>query len=463
MPANRLLGESGAEVEAGQSRASSKGQAEFTNILLESLQQLVIPDQVHFEFSERDPSQALGQIDTQSKKVEMLVSLFEATQTAVINRGDELGDTLLEARARGTHLMTSEEARRLGVEWEILPSWFTLSNRDVTATDLYEDTDQVRLRYLRQEYREKPAAYRMAANPKGEPVILYENRVDRDTGLVYESEMVLWDDDNQLSRPAAWAGAGDGKLGVLRSASTPTDWGPTKNRKAKPVRLEHATDSDHTDKITRLLRRRMLEASRQRNEGGLSEMKSFLQRDEQESITSNLYALGQLGAQAVYGRLSLQDTQKAAIAGGALSYAAKRTDVLLDKLEEKLAKPSGSIRPDNPWRKRSLDDDLKEAYEAAKLDADVLADQGATFEGCLEERVKSLARQVALSEATHAFACGQYVAAKVLGATRKRWSGECGMSHEGLNEKEVKLEEDFEEGVFWAGVECPGCMCEVTV
>ena len=100
----------------------------------EGLQSHVMPRTVHFEFAGRDDDVEMTETTILTNKINALVKLFEATQPAIIVRGesefDQLQDTVLEAKARGTHIINHEEARLLAQDWGISVSYTHLPKPD---------------------------------------------------------------------------------------------------------------------------------------------------------------------------------------------------------------------------------------------------------------------------------------------------------------------------------------------
>lgn len=438
MPSNRLLGQSGSEVESGERRGGTKGGAEFINQTQELMQQLVVPTTVHFEFSERDASAEIQQTQISQMRTEMAVKMFEAAQ--LIELDEELGEIEREAKRQSQRIINASEARRLLVEWGVLPEWITQTGDDLTLDDGYGNAAQARVQRWRNEAMESPAIKRLAMQPLGEPVVMFEQWVEGDTGLIREHEVVLWDDDNELARPTAWAGYRPIQ-GEFRTASMAQDWGNQARTTRKKPRLEHAIRSDHADSITRIVRTNLVSGEP-------------LNRDSRESLSSRLYALAQIGRDSVIGRDRMSETNLAEMAGALVNWAGDYTQRFAHTPVEGEAT---DLKPDRtPLGIQApilltLRDELVATIQVWSDD----------LEAALPEAARERAREIAQDLACRAFAAGQYVAAERVNANRKQWvAGDA--VHASLDGAEVPVHDDFQEGIFWAGMK-PKCRCEVKV
>lgn len=462
MPASNLLGQSGAEVTAGVQRGQTKGGSEFINQFQEGLQDQAIPPSVLFEFSERDVANELAEVDITDKKVRMVIDLFEATQLAILNQGDQTQDTLLEARAAGDHIIDADEARRLLVEFAGLPGWITPSATDnITVDGKYSSVSQVRLRQMRDEVRDRQQLMHLANDPpSGEPVIQYENWIDKDKGLTHERTTVLWDDAAEMTRPTVWEGSPNSS-GVWMKRG-PNDWG---GRQGKRVKLESALSSGHLVEINRMFRRTIL-AYWQNSDQPIGEL---FTRQDRENLVSRLYAIGQMGRDNTMGQRRLSDTQMAEMSGSLLAWARERTHRILSLDPARIVPADSAFTP-------SLANEMPRSLELVPLqeqvDAlhDAVMDQAGSFqtsdwqqriERGLEDGGRALAAKLATYETVRAFSVGQYVAAVALNLRTKVWTS-ADDEHGALDGEKVALQDTFSNDSFWPGEEA-GCTCTVSV
>ena len=442
MPANTLLGQSGAQVTAGVQRGSTKGGSEFINQLQEAMQQYVIPSTVHFEFSDRDAAAEADDIALKKERAAIITSLFGATQLGIIDRNVPEQDTQLEARAKGLHIINDQEARRLLVEWEVLPDWIT-SVENTVISDEYADVSLQTIKSKREQVRDSPAIQRLAANPMGQPVIEYTNFPDPVTGFVRESTTVLWDDDNEIGARATWAGVGPGQWQFLQRASA-NEW----LQRTRKVALDHALSSDHTTSIARILRRSLTSTSSATIQ---------VSAEDKEELIARVYALAQLGRDNVAARSTLRETTLAQIGGSLYEFARNRVDYMLSSMppptdpdqepesEKPLAIMPASPNTHRPWARQMHDElQLQQLMQRAVTD----------------DTLRPMMRSFADDEAAKAFAAGQFVTADVLGKKNKAWTGQC--NGHAMDGEAVGLYQTFSDGAFWAG-QTNGCTCSVKV
>ena len=411
MPANRLLGQSGSEVEAGQQRGATKGGREFINQFQEYLQALVIPDSVGFEFADRDEAAELNDVAIKERRAKMVIDLFQATQLAIINKGDENIDTLIESRAAGEHILDREEARRLLVEWDVLPTWITNQpHENMTIDDAMYDVDQARLNRYREWARDKREIQRLAQSPTGEPVILRDSWVDRATGFVRERELTLWEDDADLKRPTNWVG---GFPGGVEVAVPPASWKRRTSR--KPITLELAQDSDHTKELARIIRKLLLAQVAYLHDDlsmdGFAPMTEMASKKDNDAAVSRLYAVTQLGRDSLLGRSNAPDAALGDIASRNLKYARERWAALLDE-----GKPPAGV----PFRE-SFDDELRSVVEDTLKDikpapaGTAVLDPAMVALAELEDHLRIRAKEWALEEVEFAFGFGRRMTGDVMG------------------------------------------------
>lgn len=401
MPSNSLLGQSGSQVEAGVSRGASKGGSDFKNSFQENLQAYVIPDSVLFQFAERDESAELSDLSIREKKATIIQNLFEATQLAIINKGEENQDTLIESRAAGEHIISKDEARQMLDAWDVLPIKLTNTlNADIIVDDSTFDLPVHRLRELRERVRETEQVKRMAVNPTDEPVVMYDSFVDRVSGFVQSRETVLWKSDQELTRPTNWAGVT--LTGGTYDLALP---GAYKRRvPSKKITAEMALDSEHASDIARILRKNMLAQIDYLNDSELSldgfvRLKDLISKKDIEMLTSRIYALCQLGRDGIIGRRKIPDSAAAEIASENLRYAKHRCDKLVGGM---------------------LDGDVMSVIEEVlgkvpESTAEFILDPRLQVMPALEERLRPLAHELASQESFQAFAAGGQNAVDVLG------------------------------------------------
>jgi hypothetical protein len=475
-----LLGQSGAEVDAGVQRGGTKGGSEFINQVQEAIQTLVMPPTVHFVFGDRDESAELSDLVIRERKAKMVVDLFQATQIQVINRADEVQDTLLEAKARGSHIIDSTEARRLLVEIGVLPEWITQSTESITVDDQYANLSQYRLKHLREQARETQQVQRLAADPTGEPVIQYESWVDKDTGIARESTITLWSSDEELGRASVWNGSGPGEWGKFNDTLHPS---ASRQRVTnRDVNLDYALNSDHAHTITKLLSK-ILKASvadyiDRCDKEGISDfsLKNSLytqaSENDRESLISRIYAVAQMGQDNVIKSRGAGKNVYMQMTGRVYQYARAIVSTILgddsyagDSDLSEISMPLSYFVEDtlgDLMQERAIE--TVEAARAAEA-ATIYASDAQNPMSRLPELngvARSLARSYSDYMVTRSFGAGQQSAAEALGARRKTWRASC-EHHVVSSGKTVQgLYEPFAHGECWAGMSM-GCLCEVKV
>jgi len=438
---SRLIGQSGAEVEANVSRGATKGGNEFIIQLQEKLQKDFVPRTVHFEFSARDTGQELTDVQIMREKALILKGLFEATQPAIIQQPNELIDTVLESKARGQFLITRDEARRYGIEMGVLPSWISSSSTgtDVSVSDDYGDLSHLRLSHMREEARERKAIRELAAHPLGEPVVLYENSRDRQTGFTTERTTVLWDDDNDLARPGAWVGWNQTATPALENGrAKPTfNW----RMSEKSSTLDEVIESENMIALRGLFRRAFMAQSN--TDGPLADTLGDRGLAEMQA---RMYEIARLGALDSVGERQLTQNQSANIAATLTETVRRR----IKFLSAGGASADGET-PDDPrstvgvsWPASVTIQQMVDKY--TDLDERAMV---------MEERLARLGEQVGNREGLRARMLGIVTAGKLLGARGKRWvAADC---HRENDSSEIPLAAAFNDGTQWP----LGCGCSV--
>lgn len=455
MPTNTLLGQSGAQVQQNAQRGATKGGRDFVSGFQDNLQALVIPDTVSFAFSERDQGEELTEIQLLQAKATLVATLFQATQLAIINKGDENVDTHIEAQAQGQHLITRDEGRRLLSELNVVP-WLTeQAHPNVTIDDQTYDISTQRVKRLRDEYRDTRQIQRLAANPmQGEPVVMYDNFVDKSTGFVRENTTVLWDDSAELARPTNWTGFTAVTNG-FHDTPGPNDFKKRRTGR-KTISLSTAVDSDHTSDITRLLRKAMFAVLE-------DETAEPLDRKSVDALTSRIYAIVQMGRDSL-GNIKLTDPQMAEVVSDSLSFARGRVKALLG-----MTKAGKGNTPMTPPLEASLVEDMANVIKNAQHAADEMAGTvdkapDELMHDLIAEAARPRARLLAEDEATFAFHAGKFIAAQASKPKRKVWVGglcRCGEEHN-IDEEAVAFTSKFSNGEFWPGQQS-GCSCDCIV
>lgn len=399
-PSNRLLGQSGAEVTQNAQRTSTKGGSELATLFQNALQANVIPPTVQFEFSARDIDNELQDVQLKQAKADLVISLFEANQPAIINKGDVNIDTLLEAKARGSHVIDRDEARRLLTELGVV-SWLSEErNPDIVLDDSSYDLSTYRLKSYREEFRESKYIQRLAMQPVGDQVVLYENWVDR-MGFQKERELVLWDDDRDLIRPTNW-------MGVDLSARSADNIGPNDFKRRTPnkkITKEMALDSDHASVITRLLRKHLLRQA----ESSIEEfvpIKSLISDKDSEVIVGRIYAITQAGRDSVLNRRKISDQHIAELAGRSLQYAKDRWAALLGNSES----------PQSSRLDETIDQEIGRMVEVTLAANPQIGDEDTlpVIMSALEEYIKPRALEIGQREAGLAFDAGADLAIEIV-------------------------------------------------
>lgn len=404
---SKLLGQSGAEVEQNAQRATTKGGNEFIANFQDYLQTLVVPQTVYFTFSERDSAAELDAISKQERQIAMVVKLFEATQLAIINKNDENIDSLIESRAEGEHIINRDEARRMLVEMEAVPAWMAdrpLSGNDVIVDDTIKDLSQMRLRHLREEVRDLPHVQRLAAEPTGEPVVLFDSFVERASGFQRERQIVLWDDDGDLNRPTAWAGVDTAR--EIQHRSGPTDW--QQRGKVEAMTSEKVIELDFTKDIARVLRRYFVEYARSGDLSpeGYKPMSERVTVDDGKAVTARMYAIMQIARDNVVGkRKKIADTAMAEMASAMVQYASGRWDALLGK--EKPPHPTSLAT--------TIDEDVLSRVALIVQMGTLTTAEGEVVEVsvAVEKELRQLSSSIAKREALLAFRTGMLIASDV--------------------------------------------------
>lgn len=459
MPANRLLGQSGAEVQAGQVRGATKGGADFINQFQEAMQQLVIPGTVHFEFAERDEQGELNDLSIQERQIKMVTDLFEATQTNILNQADPSQDTLLETRAKGQHIIDREEARRFLVELGALPEWFGAgrSSQSVIDDSLSGVGVSVRrLRELRDWAMSQTRVRNHLANSgiTNEPIVAYDNWVDAETGLLRESETVLWSDVGEMTSRQVWPVPDSSGIPSSMNRSTSTAPGIFRSQASggQVTLHKNALGSEHSRAIRKTIGKILANhAKTSEEEDGAYPPIEFARstvspsnQGDAQSISARVYAIAQLGRDNVIGRKSVQEPDMVAMAGDMQSFSTTITDLLLMDGE---GGPVGSetLAPDCAWISNSL-------MGMARL-----------VDG--PEQLKELALTAADDLTCRAFVVGQYLAAEALGMRKKKWICDADCAHHGdLYGQEQSLYGEFtgeNKKTRWPGM-VSGCRCSVS-
>jgi len=185
--ASTLLGQSGAEVEAGLRRANAKGEGDFVRKFQEKLAQHVVPDGLHFEFEERDSLSEVGDMELRLAKSSFWRDLF------------------LSERSDGSHLGTPEQFIEAMIKDDVLPSgWNDIMDDQLTYTDV--GVPSIDRRRMRDKALSTPAIHRALADMKGaaasEPIVRYEWGDVND--VPFERVNVLWDRAEDAMRPTIW-------------------------------------------------------------------------------------------------------------------------------------------------------------------------------------------------------------------------------------------------------------------
>lgn len=406
MPSSRLLGQSGSEVEAGQQRGASKGGAEFVNQFQEQMQQFVLPSVVRIEFADRDAAEELTAVTLMEKKAKIVTNLFTATQLEILDRQNENQDTLLEARAGGSHIITADEARRLLVEWGVLPEWFTPMPDNVPADSRNLPAGPVAR--LREKMRDTQQIRKLAAeagNLPDDQVVCCMDFKD-ESGFFREREIVLWDSTSDLTGVHAWAGVGDGSW---REKSKPV----ARALEQGEINLNYVFGTDHISVMTKVLFD---------NAGN-----EKLSQKDKETLTSRLYAVTQLGRNSVTGNKEINSRVSNAISDRLLRFVSDVVSSCLVTERESFG--------DMP------DDGLLNVKQALPAWLEIGHD-------------KPTVRNMAEMLATKAYHAGVYVTGDEVGVKTKRWIAGCDAHDSG---ETVKFNSKFGNGEFWAGY----CGCEV--
>jgi len=200
---NTLLGQSGAEVAAGERRASSKGGGDFILQDQEMMQRLVVPERLHWEYMERDPAAEFGDVEVVAAKAQVIRELFEAVSISDIDEGERI----IDAQRSSPKLLSVQEARRWAVEWGVMPKWITAEEENVTESDV----GQLRMKRLRDEAMGSERFRRSLEYSRDEPVVQYKYWVDveksrdrDDYGRAMSSTVMLWSSGAEALRPMVW-------------------------------------------------------------------------------------------------------------------------------------------------------------------------------------------------------------------------------------------------------------------
>lgn len=405
MPSGRLLGQSGAEVQSSATKGSTKGGADFKNSFNDALQAYAIPDSVLFQFADRDETSELAEISIRSAKAKVIIDLFEATQIAIISKGDPANDTLLEAKSKGTHVISRDEARLLLDTWDVLPIKLTGSlNADLIIDDSIYSLSQVRLKEKREQAMDTPQIRRLAANPTSEPVVAHDSWVDKVTGFVNERELVLWDDANELARPTLYRG-----VSLPESDADSTGPNVFKRRLSnKKVTKQMALESEHAGVVTRLLRKNML-AQAEASLGEFVPLREIVTAKDADMIIGRLYALVQMGRDTLIGSRQLSDMRVAELAGRSLQYAKDRWIALL----------GDGRAPEPTTLEETLDDEVGRMVEVTVTanqpdpTATITLDPTHAIMAALEEYIRPRAAEIGDREAGLAFEAGRYLASEI--------------------------------------------------
>lgn len=391
---NKLLGQSGAEAQLGQARSGSKGGLEFSQNFQNAMQAYVIPSTVQFEFADRDVGTEIDEISLKQAKADLVISLFEANQIAIINKGDPNDDTLIEAKAGGQHIIDRTEARRMLSELGVV-SWLSEQiNPDIVLTDDTYDVSTHRIKRMREEFRDTKPIQKLATEPTGHPVVLYESWIDKSTGFERRAETILWDSDSDLVRPINWRGVDTSHDNV-----GPHDFKRARTR--KPITLELVQDSQHARDILRLMRRFFSASTRYIEDGVLSvedyqSIKQIAVQRDVENLTSKIYAICQAGRDSLIGAQKISEPSMAQIAATSLGYAKGRWSKICELIDDEA--------------KRLIEVNL----QALPLDyadshvADMLAN--------MDEFLKVRAGEIGGDEVDQAFATGRIIADDVVGS-----------------------------------------------
>lgn len=394
---NQLLGQSGDQVQQNATRAISKGGSDFSSQFQYYMQAMVVPETVQFEFANRDIDSELQDVQLKQAKVDIVTQLFEAVQLAIINKGEEASNSLIEAKATGQHIITREEARRLLSEWGVV-SWLSEDvHPDVVLNDTNYDLSTYRLKLERDKVRDTPAIKRLADNPMGEPVILYENWIDKSTGFERARQVTLWENDSDLNKANLWTG--------LDFDGTKYDEvGPNIYKRraiTKKITLDLVLDSQHARDITRIVRRLLLASIEYLNNDlsldGYQEISTLASKKDTDNFVSKLYAIVQLGRDAALERRKISDTYLAELAGASIDHARKRWGKLQSEMD-------GEV-------KRLIDVALQEHHSSAQI----ILDPKPSIMAQLDEFLKIRAGEISEAEVTAAFELGQNLVYEITG------------------------------------------------
>lgn len=457
MPSSRLLGSSGAEVEAGQSRGSTKGEGEFIAQLQEGLQSHVMPRTVHFEFAGRDDEVEMTETTILANKIAALVKLFEATQPAIIVRGesefDQLQDTVLEAKARGTHIINHDEARQLAQDWGIFPAWLSSNDsNDISVDDSFGSITTLRVR----EKREQAMAYAeirtLMDMPVGEPVVEYSHWTNKETGLVNEQYTTLWDDDSELSRRTNWQVDASVKAAIGTPLTRDT-LGSEFQQRATKVTLADALDGEPLRAFRNTLRK-LFRAQRNSRAAATS----ILGQRDQEVLISRLYAAAQLGRDNVATGRKIGRDATLQLSGELLDYATERVKFLLSGGAE-----SSGTSPDDPALENSIDVETFSLMDGACPEGTDPADCARVIDGRISSRVAFVGE----FEMARAYSAGQILTGRKIGARRKKWLATLHSEspreiHVATVGETVPFDELFSNGEFWSQ-SLPRCACGIEV
>ncbi len=185
--ANTILGQSGAEVEAGMTRASSKGIGDFMIDDQEQIQKLM-PETLEFAYRDRDSGAEMADLQIKEIRADIYTKMF----LAVRPDGTMLGtvDDYLRSMARdGT----------IDADWTAEEETVTVDDSESINMDRFSRSQR---RNILDKAMSSSRTRRAIELCPDEPIVQYEWWVDGDEPK--EVELVLWNSGDEAMRRRVW-------------------------------------------------------------------------------------------------------------------------------------------------------------------------------------------------------------------------------------------------------------------